>query len=100
MINRYIIGIKLLITIGAGFIGSNLWEYFIAQGNQVVFLDNFATGHKHNLDFVIDHQNFKLIEEDMPDLKTCNQAYVGGDNVLPSGFRICSSSHKRSNYLK
>ena len=73
---------KILITGGAGFIGSNLCEYFIAQGNHVVCLDNFATGHKHNLDFVIDHQNFKLIEGDIRDLKTCHQACVGVDYVL------------------
>ena len=72
----------ILITGGAGFIGSNLCEYFIAQGNKVVCLDNFATGHKHNLDLVIDHPNFKLIEGDIRDLKTCHQACIGVDYVL------------------
>ena len=73
---------KILITGGAGFIGSNLCEYFITQGNQVVCLDNFATGHKHNLDLVIDHPNFKLIEGDIRDLKTCHQACISVDYVL------------------
>jgi UDP-N-acetylglucosamine 4-epimerase len=40
---------KILITGGAGFIGSNLCEYFLAKGHQVVCLDNFATGHLHNI---------------------------------------------------
>ncbi|RRN77649.1 NAD-dependent epimerase/dehydratase family protein, partial [Pseudoxanthomonas sp. SGD-10] len=39
---------KILITGGAGFIGSNLTEYFLAKGYSVVVLDNFATGHRHN----------------------------------------------------
>ncbi len=65
---------KILITGGAGFIGSNLCEYFIMQGSQVVCLDNFATGHKHNLDFMMNHPNFKLIEGDIRDLDTCHKA--------------------------
>ncbi len=40
---------KILITGGAGFIGSNLCEYFIDKGYQVVCFDNFATGHRHNI---------------------------------------------------
>lgn len=38
---------KILITGGAGFIGSNLCDYFISKNYQVVCLDNFATGHRH-----------------------------------------------------
>ena len=41
--------IKILITGGAGFIGSNLCEYFLSKKYKVVCLDNFSTGHKHNL---------------------------------------------------
>lgn len=73
---------KILITGGAGFIGSNLCEYFISQGSQVVCLDNFATGHKHNLDVVMNHPNFKLIEGDIRDLNTCHQACIGVDYIL------------------
>lgn len=73
---------KILITGGAGFIGSNLCEYFIKQGCQVVCLDNFATGHKYNLDVVMNHPNFKLIEGDIRDLDTCHQACIGVDYIL------------------
>ncbi len=73
---------KILITGGAGFIGSNLCEYFISKGSQVVCLDNFATGHKHNLDVVMNHSNFKLIEGDIRDLDTCRQACIGVDYIL------------------
>ena len=46
---REITKYTILITGGAGFIGSNLCEYFLAKGNKVICLDNFATGHRHNL---------------------------------------------------
>jgi UDP-N-acetylglucosamine/UDP-N-acetylgalactosamine 4-epimerase len=73
---------KILITGGAGFIGSNLCDYFINEGNEVVCLDNFATGHLHNLDAVLHHPNFKLIEGDIRDLDTCHKACQGVDYVL------------------
>jgi UDP-N-acetylglucosamine/UDP-N-acetylgalactosamine 4-epimerase len=73
---------KLLITGGAGFIGSNLCEYFLSKGHQVVCLDNFATGHRHNLkDFIYD-KNFQLIEGDIRNLEDCQQAVEGVDYVL------------------
>ena len=44
---------KILVTGGAGFIGSNLCEHFLALGHMVTCLDNFSTGHHHNLkDFI------------------------------------------------
>ncbi len=74
--------IKILITGGAGFIGSNLCEYFINKGAFVVCLDNFATGHLHNIAPLIDHPNFKLVEGDIRDLETCQSAVYGIDYVL------------------
>lgn len=73
---------KILITGGAGFIGSNLCEYFSDKGYEVLCLDNFATGHLHNLDAVIDRPNFKLIKGDIRDLSTCKDACIGMDYVL------------------
>ncbi len=55
---------NILVTGGAGFIGSNLCEYFLSKGHQVSCLDNFATGHRHNLKDFINHPNFSLIEGD------------------------------------
>jgi UDP-N-acetylglucosamine 4-epimerase len=73
---------KILITGGAGFIGSNLCEYFINKGHQVICLDNFATGHLHNLDSVIKHPNFTLIEGDIRNIEDCQKAIQGVSYVL------------------
>lgn len=73
---------KILITGGAGFIGSNLTEYFLGKGHQVVVLDNFATGHRHN---IIQHEgnpNFLLIEGDIRTVADCEKAVQGVDFVL------------------
>jgi UDP-N-acetylglucosamine 4-epimerase len=72
---------KILITGGAGFIGSNLCNYFI-KNNNIVCLDNFATGHFHNIAHLIENKNFELIEGDIRDYKTCENAVSGVDFVL------------------
>jgi UDP-N-acetylglucosamine/UDP-N-acetylgalactosamine 4-epimerase len=73
---------KILITGGAGFIGSNLCEYFLAKGNHIVCLDNFANGHRHNIVSFINNKNFTLIEGDIRDLEVCHKAVKGVDYVL------------------
>lgn len=73
---------KILITGGAGFIGSNLTEYFLNKGHEVVVLDNFATGHRHNLQQHADNPSFKLIEGDIRNVNDCQQAAQGVDYVL------------------
>ena len=72
----------ILITGGAGFIGSNLCEYFLAKEYKVICLDNFATGHKHNLKAFINDTNFHLIEGDIRNLEDCQNAVQGVDYVL------------------
>ncbi|WP_149524358.1 SDR family oxidoreductase [Sphingobacterium hotanense] len=73
---------KILITGGAGFIGSNLTEYFLGKGHQVVVLDNFATGHRHNIAQHAENPNFKLIEGDIRRMEDCQKAVEGVDYVL------------------
>ena len=73
---------KILITGGAGFIGSNLVEHFLGKGHQVVVLDNFATGHRNNLAQHSDNADFTLIEGDIRNNADCQKAVEGVDYVL------------------
>ncbi len=73
---------KILITGGAGFIGSNLCSYFIGKGYKVTCLDNFSTGFHHNIDALKSHPHFQLTEGDIRDPETCRLACDGQDFVL------------------
>ena len=73
---------KILITGGAGFIGSNLTEYFLSKDYEVVCLDNFATGHRYNVSPFLDNPNYVLIEGDIRNLTDCHTAVKGVDFVL------------------
>ena len=79
---REITKYTILITGGAGFIGSNLCEYFLSKNNKVICLDNFATGHRHNLKDCIANPNFSLIEGDIRNFEDCKKAVTGVDYVL------------------
>ena len=72
----------VLITGGAGFIGSNLCEYFLSKNYKVICLDNFSTGHLHNLTGFIENENFRLIEGDIRNAKDCQEAVNGVDYVF------------------
>jgi len=73
---------KILITGGAGFIGSNLTEYFLNKGYFVRCLDNFSTGYKHNIEEFLSNSNYELLEGDIRDLEMCKKAVNGVDYVL------------------
>ena len=73
---------KILVTGGAGFIGSNLVEKLLELGTIVTVLDNFSTGYKHNIEPFFNNKNFTLIEGDIRDLKTCKKACKYQDYVL------------------
>jgi UDP-glucuronate decarboxylase len=68
---------KILVTGGAGFIGSHLCEKVLRSGNEVICLDNFFTGSKKNILHLIDHPKFKLIRQDVTKLKyiECDEIY-------------------------
>lgn len=71
----------ILVTGGAGFIGSNLIEALLATNNKVVCLDNFSTGHKKNIERFLSNSLFTLLEGDICNIETCKQA-VSGINIV------------------
>ena len=75
---------KILVTGGAGFIGSNLCETFLEMGHDVVCLDNFATGHIENLLPIIKKYpiQFKLIVGDIRKLEDCHRVALDVDYVF------------------
>jgi UDP-N-acetylglucosamine/UDP-N-acetylgalactosamine 4-epimerase len=73
---------KILVTGGGGFIGSNLCEELLNQGNKVVCLDNFVTGKRKNLKKFVNNPNFTLFEGDIRSLNDCLKATVNIDFVL------------------
>ncbi|PXY44053.1 SDR family oxidoreductase [Flavobacterium hydrophilum] len=73
---------NILITGGAGFIGSNLTEYFLSKGHIVTCLDNFSTGHKHNIREFLNNQNYRLLEGDIRIVEDCEKAVMNIDYVF------------------
>ncbi len=73
---------RVLVTGGAGFIGSNLCEDLLRHHNKVVCLDNFSTGSRENLSDFETHPDFTLIEGDIRDPEVCKVAMQGIDIVL------------------
>ena len=82
MTRRILENSKVLITGGAGFIGSNLTETLLNQNNQVTVLDNFSTGKMENLLPFFSRKNFRLIVGDIRDLDRCREAVQGQEYVL------------------
>ena len=73
---------RILITGGAGFIGSNLAEKLLAQDNEIVVLDNFLTGKPENVAPFRGNPRFRLIVGDIRDMTACREAADGADLVL------------------
>jgi UDP-N-acetylglucosamine/UDP-N-acetylgalactosamine 4-epimerase len=73
---------KILVTGGAGFIGSNLCDDLLKHGNEVVCLDNFSTGRRQNIEEFLNNKNFRLIEGDLRNLADCQKAMEGVEIVL------------------
>ena len=65
---------KILVTGGAGFIGSNLCEALIERKYSVHCMDNFLTGKRSNIEPFLNHPHFSLFEADIRDLDACRKA--------------------------
>lgn len=72
---------RVLITGGAGFIGSNLAKRLLSEGVQVVVLDNLSTGKQENITPLLKYDNFNFIEGDITDTNACYQAVKGVDVI-------------------
>ena len=76
---------NVLVTGGAGFIGSNLTEELLKRGHVVRVLDDFSTGKRENLIFDVKYPSLKVIEGDIRDLLTCQKAVEGMEYVFHQG---------------
>jgi UDP-glucuronate decarboxylase len=76
-VQRVVIDMKVLVTGGAGFIGSHLCERLVRQGHEVVCLDNFFTGRRENVSPLLDSAGFRLLRQDVcePLLLEVDQIY-------------------------
>jgi UDP-N-acetylglucosamine 4-epimerase len=79
---RQIENSTILVTGGAGFIGSNLCEHLLKHNNKVICLDNFATGRPENIQHLYSNSNFTLIEGDIRNISDCHKAAQGVDFIL------------------
>ena len=67
---------RVLVTGGAGFLGSNLCDRLLADGHEVVCVDNFATGSRRNILHLLDNPHFSVLEQDVT-----NPVYVQVDEI-------------------
>lgn len=82
MVQKEIHNSIILVTGGAGFIGSNLCERLLLQNNDVICLDNFSTGKRENIAPFLANPRFKLIEGDIRNISDCRLAVEGVKYVL------------------
>ncbi len=73
---------KILVTGGAGFIGSNMCEHLLNMNHEVVCLDNFITGKRENIEECLKNNKFELIVGDIRNLSDCQKAVQNADAVL------------------
>ena len=77
---------RVIVTGGAGFLGSHLCERLLENGASLICVDNFFTGTRRNIDRIIDHHRFDLIRHDVT-----FPLYIEADQIAP---RILSASYR------
>lgn len=87
---------KILITGGAGFIGSHLCEKYTKEGHTVFCLDNFLSGNLINIRHLLDYRNFKLIKGDIRDRDLLEKIFVDVDVV----FHLAAQIHVDRSYIE
>src|SRR3989304_4572005 len=79
---------KVLVTGGAGFIGSHLCDKLIQEGQKVVCLDNFLNGNLSNIRHLLNYKSFKLINGDIRDFDTLEKIMPGVDAICHLAAQI------------
>jgi len=87
---------NILITGGAGFIGSHLCEKFVREGHQVICLDNFLSGNLMNIRHLLDFRKFKLIKGDIRDFDQVEKLVQGVDAI----FHLAAQVHVDRSYIE
>jgi len=87
---------KILITGGAGFIGSHLCDRYVMEGHNVICLDNFLSGDLRNVRHLLDNRNFKLIKGDVRDSELLGKLMQDVDVV----FHLAAQIHVERSYVE
>ena len=84
---------RILVTGGAGFIGSHLCERLLSEGHDVICMDNYFTGSKDNIRHLLENDHFELVRHDIIEPY---HAEVDGRSTSPAPHRPCTTSTTRS----
>jgi UDP-glucose 4-epimerase len=87
---------KMLITGGAGFIGSHLCEKYVNEGHSVLCLDNFMSGNLTNIKHLLDYRNFKLIKGDIRDYELLEKIMLDVEVI----FHLAAQIHVDRSYIE
>ena len=79
-------GKRILVTGGAGFLGSNLCDHLLAKGHEVICLDNFYTGSRRNVAHLSANPNFTVLEHDVT-----NPIFVQVDEIYNLACEVCGA---------
>lgn len=85
-------GLRILVTGGAGFIGSHLTERLLALGNEVIVLDDYSAANRGNLDAVASHPRLRVVEGDILNARTVGSLVKKADQVFHLACKVIGLS--------